>query len=122
MDEAGFPHLLKGMHSGSSEVRRTCLHAVYKPILLKHEGEVFGLLVGYLKDKDPALRQAALTRLAWFEKRGGSALPSIRRVALSDPDPNVRFAADTALYQISVAMSPTPLEHKDLNGRVRAKQ
>ncbi len=118
LDEAGFPHLLKGMHSASAEVRRTCLQAVYKGTLVKHERETFNLLVGFLKDRDPSLREAALTRLAWFEKRGGPAVAQIRRLALTEDDPKVRFAAESALYQISVAMSPTPLSHEAFNKKV----
>jgi hypothetical protein len=112
MDEAGFSHLLKGMHSRSPEVRRTCLCAMYKPVLIKHEREVFPTLVNYLKDGDPALRVAAITRLAWLEKRGGPAIPHLQRVLATESDPQVCDAARAALYQLSVAMSPTPPRHE----------
>lgn len=117
MNDAGFPHLLQGMRSGSPEVRSACLQAVYKPVLVKHERETFDLLVNWLDDRDASLRAAALSRLAWFESRGGRALPQIRWIALNDKNAVVREAAMDALYQISAAQMPG-LTHDDFNKKV----
>ena len=115
MDEAGFPYLLKGMHSGSAEVRRASLEAVYKPVLVKHERETFELLIQFASDRDPALRQTAIMRLAWFEKRGRGALPALQYVALNDSDPAVRLAAAEAAFQIGIATSGRKLSHEEVD-------
>ena len=58
-------------------------------------------LVRLLKDSVPAVRKQAALHVAGLEGDAEAVLPSLQRMAASDPDPDVRITAEKGLRRLS---------------------
>jgi hypothetical protein len=108
LDGDGFPYLLNGMRNGSREVRVLALEAAYKPVLVANHADTLPLLLRFLKDTDPLVRYAAVTRIAWYEKKATVAMPTLQYMAANDPHPRVRAAATDAIVEIGFSLGKIP--------------
>lgn len=105
LGEKGYPPLLKGLQSDSDVTRRVSLQSLPRPEMVKHERELLPVLAILLRDQDPEIRRAAVSRISWFGKAAQPYVTSLQHLARNDPEGNVRAAADTALLAIQEAMT-----------------
>ena len=101
LQEQGTPYLLQGLRSASDITRLISIEALPMTEMVRREKETFPLLVQMLGDRNPAIRQQAAGRLAWFGKNARVALDALRQVAENDPHPDVRAAARGSLTDIN---------------------
>jgi len=104
LGDQGYPSLLKGMQSDSEVTRRVSLQSLPRQEMVKHEREMLPVLAILLRDADPEIRRAAVSRISWFGKASHPYVTSLQHLARNDPEGNVRAAADTALIAIQEAM------------------
>jgi hypothetical protein len=105
MGEAGYVELKKGLRNPAPDVRLSSLQGLYAPILLAHKDETLPMLRDMLQDPNPALREQAAIRMAWFAKENRAALPRLEQLAQNDPSPQVRSAAALSAGSIKDAAS-----------------
>lgn len=100
MGKAGYPYLAKGLNSNSDEIRLVSLQAIGKPELVGDKNSMSALIDMLNNSRDPALRQAAASRLAWFGMDSQRAVQPLQRAATTDSDAEVRRVAASALVEI----------------------
>jgi len=100
MGKVGYPYLLQGVKTGSDEVRLTSLQAMAKPDLVGDRNSMPMLIDLLFNSRDPALRQAAASRLAWYGMDAQRATQALQRAASSDSDAEVRRVAASAIVEI----------------------
>jgi HEAT repeat protein len=121
LGEAGYPTLISGMKNESADVRLQSLQAIYRPLLVKHQTETVPLLLQLLHDPNPAVREHAAIRLAWFDVRVSNMTPragyyarerlqALRLLAQKDDNPAAKNAALHSIQSIEDA----------IQGKVRA--
>jgi HEAT repeat protein len=121
LGEAGYPALLNGMKNESADVRLQSLQALYRPVLVRHQAETVPLLLQLLQDPNPAVREHAAIRLAWFDVRVSNMTPragyyarerlqALRLLAQKDETPAAKNAALHSIQSIEDA----------IQGKVRA--
>jgi HEAT repeat protein len=121
LGEAGYPALLNGMKNESADVRLQSLQAIYRPVLVQHQAETVPLLLQLLQDPNPAVREHAAIRLAWFDVRVSNMTPragyyarerlqALRLLAQKDETPAAKNAALHSIQSIEDA----------IQGKVRA--
>jgi HEAT repeats len=101
MGEAGYPYLAARLKAGSDQVRLQSLLAIGRGELVAHARQTMPLLMEMLDARNPSLRQAAASRLAWYGADSKQALQPLERVARADSDPEVRRVAAGAIAQIN---------------------
>jgi hypothetical protein len=62
-----------------------------------------------MRDPNPELRRAAVSRISWYGTAAQQYVPVLRNMAQSDPDGNVRAAATTASLAIYEAQTGKPV-------------
>jgi len=107
MGKEGFPYLLKGMQSGSWEVRLTSLRAVPKDQVVAHRGETMPVLTNLLNDPNPPIRQYAAIRLGWLGSGARGAVPMLSGLLQSDS--NTQFQTDVTEAIVAIHESPALL-------------
>jgi hypothetical protein len=100
MGKAGYPFLAQGVNSNSDEVRLLSLQAMGKPELTGDKNSMSSLIDLLGNSRNPALRQAAACRLAWYGMDSQRALQPLQRAAKNDPDDEVRRVAAAAVGEI----------------------
>ncbi len=58
-------------------------------------------IIPLLEDRDPLVRWSAASALGMFGSASSEALPTLRKMAIEDPEARVRFAAEEAVRLIS---------------------
>lgn len=111
LDKQGYPFLVQGMKSNSSEMRLQCLQAIYKPVLVKNSNETLPLVMSMLQERDPQLRLNAVSRLPWFEKDAARAMPTLQYLAANDASPEVRQAAKESMMWINSSITGIAPSH-----------
>lgn len=104
MGKEGFPHLLKGMQSGSWEVRLTSLRAAPKGQVVAHRGETAPVLTSLLADPNLPIRQYAAIRLGWLGGSAQSAVPILSDLLQKDGNGDIQ----EDLVEAIVAIHDTP--------------
>jgi hypothetical protein len=109
LGKEGYPHLVNAIrNSRSAETRLAALQALYKTELVSHQSDTLPLLLRLLQtDPNPALREQAAIRLAWFDERGRAALAALQNAAQTDPDAGVRQAAANSYTCLHEAVTGT---------------
>jgi HEAT repeat protein len=100
MGKAGYPYLVRGLKSTSDEVRLVSLQAIAKPDLVGDRNSMPTLVDMLFNARNPALRQAAASRLAWFGTDSQRAIQALQRAADTDNDAEVRRVAASAIVEI----------------------
>jgi hypothetical protein len=121
LGETGYPMLVKGLKNPAPEVRLQALEAMDLKLLKKHQDQTVPLLINTTRDPNPAVREQAAIRLAWFDSSDTSTMNTgvmagLRLQALqalaNDKNPNVRTAANNSLRCIQDAVKGKPAGDK----------
>jgi hypothetical protein len=110
LGDYGYPHLVKGLESPSDELRIASMKSMHVSNLVKHQNETLPILVAMLRDPNPSIRGAAVSRLPWYGKAAGKYLQFVQAMARTDPDANVRVIAAVAvngLYEATTGKTMT---------------
>jgi len=105
MGEYGYPYLLKGMQDSSEELRIACMKSMHVSQLVAHQSDTMPILIEMLRDPNPGVRCAAVSRLPWYGKSAGKYMQFVQAMANNDPDASVRAAAALAVNGLYEAMT-----------------
>lgn len=104
MGKEGFSHLLKGMQSGSWEVRLTSLRSAPKDQVVAHRGETAPVLTNLLGDPNLPIRQYAAIRLGWLGGNAQNAVPILSDLLQKDGNGDIQ----EDLVEAIIAIHDTP--------------
>jgi HEAT repeat protein len=85
-EEAGYPHLLRGLHSKDLSVRLASLQAMSGAVIQAHQDELWRPVMDMLNDRSPQVRRAIIGRLDLFSRRTAQVREVLRDIAAHDPD------------------------------------
>jgi hypothetical protein len=105
MGEYGYPHLLKGMQGSSEELRIACMKSMHVSQLVAHQNDTMPILIEMLRDPNPGVRCAAVSRLPWYGRSAGRYMQFVQAMANNDPDASVRAAAALSVNGLYEAMT-----------------
>jgi HEAT repeat protein len=113
--EEGIKPLLEGLKSNSEDLRLLALQSVTQTALThpERQADTMNLLLGMLSDRNVDIRKLAVDRLGWYGKSDLGLVKKVvevlRYTAKNDPAVEVRDVAESALRNITFAVTGKPV-------------